>query len=105
MAESGFNKTVSLDRTVVSVVHCGCTNLGLLPSLDKCYLLHRARPYSLKVLRDPSMFSSSFRFSCLPWVGARGVWPHMTWMFIWTTPSVRSDCPLSNGPLFEKKIK
>ena len=35
--------TVGLDRTVVSIVHCGCTDLGSIPSLDKFCLFQIAR--------------------------------------------------------------
>ena len=45
--EQVLPKTVGLDRTVVSIVHCGCTDLGSIPSLDKFCLIHRARSTSL----------------------------------------------------------
>ena len=36
-----FRSKIGLDRTVVSIVHCGCTDPGSIPGLDKRTIILR----------------------------------------------------------------
>ena len=104
MGKQVLPKTVGLDRTVVSIVHCGCTDLGSIPSLDKFCLLQSRSLYFLGILTRLVVVLVVFwvpRFATARGEGFFG--SPLARIFIWDAPRARSARLLSNGPIPEER--